>query len=66
MADEGSPFSRNRQASGCARKSMTDQTSLTRARAFHDPAYPSPENLSTEQAALIADLNRMMASGKID
>jgi SAM-dependent methyltransferase len=45
---------------------MTDQTSLTRARAFHDPAYPSPENLSTEQAALIADLNRMMASGKID
>ena len=45
---------------------MTDLSSLTRARAFHDPAYPSPENLSAEQAALIADFNRMIASGTID
>lgn len=45
---------------------MNDQSLLTRAAAFRDPAYPSTEELDEGQRTLIADFNRRLDSGKID
>lgn len=38
---------------------------LTRNRLFHDPDYPSMEDLSATQKAMIADLNDRIATGRI-
>lgn len=39
--------------------------SISAARCFHDPSYPSTEPQNAEQRALVADFNRRLAAGEI-
>jgi SAM-dependent methyltransferase len=50
---------------GACRVSNSALPSLTKAAAFHDPAFPSTEDLDVGQRDLIAAFNRGLASGQI-
>jgi SAM-dependent methyltransferase len=44
---------------------MPTRSSLTKASAFHDAAFPSTEDLNDSQRALIADFNARLTTGAI-
>ena len=46
--------------------SLSSSPSLTKAAAFHDPGFPSTEDLDAGQRDLIAGFNRSLEAGEID